>query len=308
MEASNGYGEIMTSVLSELCHPDSYRTVIHRSNHDVPMPSTESLREIVDLTRAILFPGYFGYPHLNISNMASYLGYSMDRLAHLLEKQIRRGFCFACTDEAESCTDCNARARDLTAQFLGRLPSIRYFLSRDVQAAYEGDPAAKNPGETIFCYPSIRTLTNYRLAHELFVMGIPLIPRIITELAHAETGVDIHPGATIGEKFFMDHCTGIVIGETTVIGKSVRVYQGVTLGAKSFPLDAQGNPIKGMARHPVVEDDVIIYSGATILGRVTIGEGSVIGGNVWLTQDVPPHSKILQGLPQRVEFTQGGGI
>ncbi len=308
MDEYTGYGEIMTSVLAELCRPDSYRGVIHRSNHDVPMPSTESLREVVELTRAILFPGYFGFPHLTIANMASYVGYAMDRLAHLMEKQIRRGFCFACADEVQVCSDCNTRARDLTAEFLGRLPAVRALLSTDVRAAYEGDPAAKNPGETIFCYPSIRTLTNYRMAHELHSMGVPLIPRIITELAHAETGVDIHPGATIGEEFFMDHCTGIVIGETTVIGRRVRIYQGVTLGAKSFPLDEQGNPIKGIARHPVVEDEVIIYSGATILGRVIIGAGSVIGGNVWLTQDVPRGSRVLQGTPQRTRFSDGGGI
>lgn len=272
------------------------------------MPSTESLAEIVEMARAVIFPGYFGYSHLTLDNMEYYLGYTLDRLDDSLTKQIKRGFCFDCVTEDEACFNCDLRARNLSRDFIKSLPAIRYTLSTDVQAAYEGDPAAKKPGETIFCYPSIRTLTNFRIANQLYKMGVPLIPRIITELAHSETGVDIHPGATIGEKFFMDHCTGIVIGETTVIGRNVRIYQGVTLGAKSFPLDSKGNPIKGIPRHPVVEDDVIVYSGATILGRVTIGRGSVIGGNVWLTQDVPPHSKILQGKPTRMEFMDGAGI
>jgi len=178
--------------------------------------------------------------------------------------------------------------------FCLRLTELRKILSTDVEAAYIGDPAAKSRGETIFCYPSVYALTNHRIAHELYKLKIPLIPRIISELSHSETGIDIHPGAEIGEFFFMDHGTGIVIGETSIIGKRVRLYQGVTLGAKSFPLDQNGNPIKGIPRHPIVEDDVIIYAGATILGRITIGQGSVIGGNIWVTEDVPPQSKLIQ--------------
>jgi serine O-acetyltransferase len=182
-------------------------------------------------------------------------------------------------------------------------------LSADVQAAYEGDPAATSPEETILCYPGILAITNYRLAHELHLVGVPLLPRIITEHAHSITGIDIHPGATIGEQFFIDHGTGVVIGETCNIGSRVRIYQGVTLGAKSFPLDDDGNPIKGIPRHPIVEDDVVIYGGATILGRITIGCGSVIGGNVWLTRSVPPGSKITQAEPKRKElFSEGEGI
>ncbi|OPZ58351.1 MAG: Serine acetyltransferase [Deltaproteobacteria bacterium ADurb.Bin510] len=175
-------------------------------------------------------------------------------------------------------------------------------------AAYNGDPAAKSYGESIFCYPSIRALTNHRIAHSLHKLGVPIIPRIISELAHSETGIDIHPGATIGEYFFMDHGTGIVIGETAIIGSNVRVYQGVTLGAKSFPKDDEGNPLKGLARHPIVEDDCIIYSGATILGRVTIGKGSVIGGNVWLTHDLEPGSHVMQGRAELSAFLGGDGI
>jgi serine O-acetyltransferase len=178
----------------------------------------------------------------------------------------------------------------------------------DVRAAFEGDPAATSPDETIFCYPGIQAIANFRIAHELYRLDVPLLPRMITEHAHSITGIDIHPGATIGEKFFIDHGTGVVIGETCRIDNRVRIYQGVTLGAKSFPLDEGGNPIKGIPRHPIVEDDVIIYGGATILGRVTIGRGSTIGGNVWLTHSVPPGSRITQAQVQGDQFYNGAGI
>jgi serine O-acetyltransferase len=168
-------------------------------------------------------------------------------------------------------------------------------LGEDVQAAYEGDPAAKSPGETILCYPGVYAITNQRIAHELYALNVPVIPRIISEDAHSATGIDIHPGARIGRKFFIDHGTGVVIGETCIIGDGVRLYQGVTLGAKSFPLDESGNPIKGIDRHPIIEDNVIIYAGATILGRITIGRNSVIGGNTWVTESVAPDSAISQG-------------
>ncbi|MBW1686088.1 MAG: serine acetyltransferase, partial [Deltaproteobacteria bacterium] len=192
--------------------------------------------------------------------------------------------------------------------FFARLPAVRRLLATDVQAAYEGDPAATSPDEAIFCYPGVLAVTNYRLAHELYAREVPLIPRMITEHAHSVTGIDIHPGATIGEGFFIDHGSGVVIGETCIIGNRVRLYQGVTLGAKSFPLDENGNPIKGIDRHPVVEDDVVIYSEATILGRVTIGRGSVIGGNVWLTRGVAPDSVVTQAQVRQDLFDSGGGI
>ena len=174
------------------------------------------------------------------------------------------------------------------------LPDIRRLLALDAQAAFEGDPAASRYGETILCYPSLRVMINQRIAHQLFKSGVPLIPRMMTEMAHSETGIDIHPGAQIGERFFIDHGTGVVIGETCVLGNNVKLYQNVTLGAKSFPLDEHGNPIKGIPRHPILEDGVIVYAGATILGRVTIGRNSMIGGNVWLTKSVPPDSKITR--------------
>ena len=177
-----------------------------------------------------------------------------------------------------------------------------------MQAAYLGDPASRDQNEVIFCYPSIKALTSYRIAHEIYRLEVPLIPRIVTEMAHSETGIDIHPGASIDEQFFIDHGTGTVIGETTIIGRNVRIYQGVTLGAKSFPLDQDGNPIKGIPRHPIVEDDVIIYSGATILGRITVGRGAVVGGNVWITENVEPGARVLQHLPRPAVFADGSGI
>jgi serine O-acetyltransferase len=231
--------------------------------------------------------------------MRYHIGAMLDRVFRLLSEQIKYGFCFTCpADDTVRCEDCEVRACGITEDFFSALPNIRRLLSTDVEAAYEGDPAARSPGETVFCYPSIKALTNYRIAHELHLLGVDLIPRIITETAHSENGIDIHPGAQIAEHFFMDHGTGIVIGETSEIGRNVRVYQGVTLGAKSFPLDESGKPIKGIPRHPIVEDDVIIYSGATILGRVRIGKGAVIGGNVWLTADVPAGAKVLQSRSQ----------
>lgn len=178
--------------------------------------------------------------------------------------------------------------------FISRLDDISRSLQTDVEAAYNGDPAAKSRDEIICCYPVIKALVNYRVAHELLTMGVELIPRILTEMAHSETGIDIHPGAQIGDYFTIDHGTGVVIGETCIIGRNVKLYQGVTLGAKSFPLDKHGNPIKGIPRHPILEDDVIVYSNSTILGRITVGKGAVIGGNVWITQDVAPGARIVQ--------------
>ncbi|NCC25235.1 MAG: serine acetyltransferase [Deltaproteobacteria bacterium] len=259
------------------------------------MPSVQDLREIMGLLRAVLFPGYFGRSDIGPETMRYHVGSALDQVRTLLAEQIRRGHCFFCALEDQACPECEERARILTLKFLTTLPRIRNLLALDVQAAYEGDPAAKSPGESIFCYPSIKVMTHYRVAHELHRMDVELIPRIITEMAHSETGIDIHPGAGIGRRFFIDHGTGVVIGETCVIGNNVRLYQGVTLGAKSFPKDENGQLIKGIPRHPVVEDDVTIYSGATVLGRITIGRGSVVGGNVWVTEDVPPGSRIALG-------------
>lgn len=282
-------------IIKELSNPESYETVYHQPRHDQPMPSIEALEEIVSRLRAVLFPGYFGKSDVSPDTMAYHLGASLDKVASMLCEQIRRGHCFFCKLNGEGdCNDCDQQAKQLTERFIAKLPEIRRLLSTDVMAAFEGDPASVSPGETIFCYPSITALTHYRIAHALHELKVDLIPRIITEMAHSITGIDIHPGATIGEYFFIDHGTGVVIGETCIIGNHVRLYQGVTLGAKSFPKDEEGQLIKGIARHPIVEDEVILYSGATVLGRVTIGKGAVIGGNVWVTRDIPTGARVLQ--------------
>jgi serine O-acetyltransferase len=286
---------VIGRVVDELASPESYTAVSHRSNHELPLPSSEALRDIVEALRGVLFPGYFTLPDLRPATMHYWVGATLERVYRDLTEQVNRGLCFGCGEcEETRCARCRERADQITTDFIASLPAIRRMLATDVQAAFEGDPAAPSAAETVFCYPSIRAVTSFRLAHQLYALAVPLIPRIITEQAHSETGIDIHPGATIGERFFIDHGTGTVIGETCLIGANVRLYQGVTLGAKSFPLDEAGNPIKGVPRHPIVEDDVIVYAGATVLGRVTIGKGSVIGGNVWLTHSVPPGSRVSQ--------------
>jgi serine O-acetyltransferase len=272
------------------------------------LPSRDAVIELVEDLRSVLFPGYFGTNDLHDESLHYFVGATLARAMRALEEQVRRGVAFTERHDFESCEHCGEMARSVTRAFLARVPEIRRLVLSDVEAAYEGDPALKSRDEAIFAYPGIFAVTNQRIAHELHVLGVPLIPRIITEHAHTLTGIDIHPGATIGERFFIDHGTGVVIGETARIGKRVRVYQGVTLGAKSFPLDEQGKPIKGIDRHPIVEDDVVIYAGATILGRNVIGKGSSIGGNVWLTSGVPPGSRITQAEVREQRYSHGGGI
>lgn len=284
--------EFIHPVAETLATHEVLSIMYQQGNDSVPMPSVDLLHTIVDKLRAVLFPGYFGSSQMKGTSIKYYIGALLDEIYSELYVQIKRGFCFACTEESKQCIECENLSRDISRTLIEKLPGIRHMLATDSLAAYEGDPASPNVGEVIFCYPSIRALTNYRIAHELFLLDVPLIPRIISEMAHSETGIDIHPGATIDERCFIDHGTGVVIGETCRIGKNVRIYQGVTLGAKSFPLDREGNPIKGIDRHPKVEDDVTVYSGATILGNITIGKGSSIGGNVWLTDDVPPGSSV----------------
>ena len=287
------YQTVPQDVVEALCRPDAYESVVHFGKHNISMPSAEVLTEVMELLRAILFPGYFLESDISPENIIYYTGAKLDKVLFLLTEQLKRGFCFFCeTSLDEMCPTCASKPQESAHQLITSLPEIRRLLALDVKAAYEGDPAAKRYGETIFCYPSIRVMINYRIAHQLYKSGVPMIPRMISEMAHSETGIDIHPGAEIGESFFIDHGTGVVIGETCVIGNNVKLYQNVTLGAKSFPLDEQGNPIKGIPRHPIIEDNVVIYAGATILGRVTIGKESMIGGNVWLTKSVPPESKI----------------
>jgi serine O-acetyltransferase len=297
-----------SEIVERLCRPDG---ALLRSAKPLscalPLPSRSRLHAMIERLRGVLFPGYFGDPEVRPDTVVYHVGSSLDRVRRTLEEQVGRGLCFAC-EECEPLGSCEEKARAITGEFLERLPRIQETLAGYVQAAYEGDPAATRPEEAIFCYPGILALTNHRIAHELHLLGVPLLPRMITEHAHGATGIDIHPGARIGESLFIDHGTGIVVGETTIIGDRVRIYQGVTLGARSFPLDEHGRPVKGIPRHPIIEDDVVIYAGATILGRVTIGKGSVIGGNVWLTRDVPPGSRITQHRPREESFTSGAGI
>jgi serine O-acetyltransferase len=288
--------KLLQETVSRLCDPASYSAVWHHNPHHNMMPSTQKVAELIEGLRAILFPGYYGKSDLTPGNMPYIIGAQLDTVCDLLREQIKCGLCFACGPEGTSelrCRDCTTSAEEHTQIFIARLPEIRRLLTTDVKAAYEGDPAAKSPGETIFCYPSITAITHHRIAHELYRQGVPILPRMISELAHSRTGIDLHPGAAIGEEFFIDHGTGTVIGETCIIGKGCRLYQGVTLGAISFPKDSAGALVKGVARHPIVEDGVTIYANATVLGRITLGAGSVIGANVWLTSTVPPGSKIM---------------
>ena len=294
-EGLRALSSTLSSVVEELCAvtggPES---PFAKSPGGQSLPSREVVIEMVEALRRVIFPGYFGVSDLSAESMHFHVGSTLDWVMRTMQEQVQRGLCFVCHGPRDHCAECEDRALTISRTFLARLPEVRHMLSTDVKAAYEGDPAATSPDEAIFCYPGVLAVTSHRLAHELHILGVPIIPRMITEHAHSLTGIDIHPGARIGEGFFIDHGTGVVIGETCIIGNRVRIYQGVTLGAKSFPLDAEGNPIKGVDRHPVVEDDVIIYSGATILGRVVIGRGSVIGGYVWLTHSVPSDSRITQ--------------
>ncbi len=278
----------------------------HRRDRPPKLPSRKELQKILDGLGAVLFPNRLGLPDLNDEGIDYFVGHTLDTLLRELYKQIRRELQF--TSGHTAVDDAYPQAVAITREFAARLPEVRTLLDSDIQAAYEGDPAARSSDEVLVCYPGITAITHHRLAHILYQLGAPLVARIISELAHSATGIDIHPGAKIGESFFIDHGTGVVIGETAVIGRHVRVYQAVTLGAKRFQKDDDGILVKGNARHPIVEDDVVIYAGATILGRITIGRGSTIGGNVWLTYSVPPGSNITQAHVRSEMFHDGGGI
>ena len=266
-----------------------------------PLPSQQAVRSIIDLTRMILFPGFFGSEGVNSYNLEYVIGIRCEELNNILTNQITAALALqkGC-GEAIDLPRLEKKAADISMRLIGQLPEMRRVLHTDVSAIYRGDPAAASHEEVIYCYPSIRAITNYRIAHTLHVMGVPVLPRMISEMAHSETGIDIHPGATIGEYFAIDHGTGVVIGATAIIGKNVKIYQGVTLGAKSFDCDPDGNPIKGIDRHPIIGDDVVIYSNASILGRITIGNGAVIGGNIWVTEDIAPGEKLIQAKANNI--------
>ena len=286
----------LTETIEELSSAESLKGLFHQHRDGNPLPSGKALEEIISLSRSILFPGYFGNSSVNISTIKYHIGVRVEKLYEMLSEQILAGLCFANDCETETQAELQhqrAKAGVIAAKAIMEFPRLRKILATDVEAAYEGDPAAMSHGEIISCYPVIKAITNYRIAHVLHELGVPLIPRMMTELAHSETGIDINPEATIGKHFTIDHGTG------------------VTLGAKSFPLDKDGNPIKGIPRHPILENDVIVYANATILGRITIGEGCVVGANVWVTKDMKPKTKKYKKEKQSlldIEFNNGTGI
>lgn len=300
MDASTDPKKGIDRVVATLASEDNLRSMCHMRWRGEPLPSQSAVKEIVGLFRALMFPGFFGNSEVNRGNILYHTGLQIERLHQMLGEQIAAGLAFG--EECDS--DLNIdhildQGFDKAQQLIDTLPALRSALEADVRATFNGDPAAISTQEVIFCYPGIKAIANYRLAHALTQLNVPIIPRMIAEQAHSETGVDIHPSATIGRSFTIDHGTGVVIGATAIIGDNVKLYQGVTLGAKSFDLDDDGNPIKGLPRHPIIGDNVIIYSNATILGRITIGDGAIIGGNLWVTSDVAPGEKVLQA--RRIE-------
>ncbi|GAA5234497.1 serine acetyltransferase [Verticiella sediminum] len=258
------------------------------------LPSRAVLKDILQGLAAAMFPTHYGETDLTDESIDHFVGNTLNRTLNLLRGQVRRGLLFLSDEDAWTSEALDARAVEITRHVADSLPEVRAVLVSDLRAAFQGDPAAHSISEILLCYPGFVAITYYRLANVLYKLGMPLLPRLMTEIAHSATGIDIHPGATIGHSFFIDHGTGVVIGETTIIGNRVRIYQNVTLGAKRFTENDDGSLRKGEPRHPIVEDDVVIYAGATVLGRVTIGRGSTIGGNVWVTQSVPSESSISQ--------------
>ncbi|MBR2204678.1 MAG: serine acetyltransferase [Prevotella sp.] len=297
---------VLPDTVEKLSAPENLAGLSHQVKESVPLPSSDALKEMMEIVRGILFPGFFGRNKVRKETLKYRIGVETESFFRILKKQVVAGLCYEgchpATDEIRQ------KSIEISEAIVSKLPDIRCLLKTDVEAAFNGDPAATSFSEIICCYPVIRTLVNYRLAHELHLLGVPLIPRMISELAHSETGIDIHPAAEIGHHFTIDHGTGVVIGATCIIGNNVKLYQGVTLGALSFPLDENGNPIKGIPRHPILEDDVIVYSNATILGRITIGRGSVIGANKWVTENVAPGSKIYKNVKILKGFEDGTGI
>lgn len=309
MQSEKNIEHKMRSAVEQLANQNSLNLVCHEHRIGEPLPSIDKLKKMVGIIREILFPGYFGNTSLRTNTTKHYIGVYIDELFEILSEQILAGLCFTCQNpEIVDVQERSKFAQSLASDFISFLPEIRRLLVTDVEAAYLGDPAANSKSEVIYCYPTVRAIINHRIAHQLLKLDVPLIPRIISEMGHSETGIDIHPGAQIGESFTIDHGTGVVIGATSIIGNNVKLYQGVTLGAKSFPLDSGGNPIKGIPRHPIVEDNVIIYAQATILGRIRIGANSVIGGNVWVTNSLPANSKLVQFKAKEADFSEGAGI
>ncbi len=289
----------INSVVDKLSQPQSYEGLYHHNPEGQALPSEQAVREFIALVRSTIFPGYYSSSSLHDSTITYHLGVAVERMHRVLAKQILYSLCFA---EQEICKgeSCNSeqeyKALNIAGAFISYLPELRRMLALDVEAAYQGDPAAESIGEIICCYPSLKAITYHRIAHKLYELEVPLLPRIISEIAHSETGIDIHPAARIGESFFIDHGTGVVIGATCIIGSRVKLYQGVTLGAKSFPKADDGSLIKGIERHPIIGDNVIVYSNTTLLGRISIGESARIGANMWITEDVPAGQSLSRPL------------
>ena len=305
----DGLGALAGELLNSYLGDERARRISHRY-----LPSREAIVEICGSVLGLMYPGYFGRRDLNEQNLGAHVTESVAALAPKVERQIEDCLCYGQERDAprgnggdSAARNCAPRARELTALFMQRLPEIRSLLVRDVQAAFDGDPAATNLDEVILAYPGLLAVSVYRIAHALYDLGVPMMARIMTEWAHSKTGCDIHPGARIGPALFIDHATGVVIGETTEIGEGVKLYQGVTLGALSFPRDASGAIIRGRKRHPTVESGSTLYANATVLGGHTVvGEGSVIGGSVFLTHSVPPRSRVSLKEPELRVLTRDG--
>ncbi|QOJ24914.1 MAG: serine acetyltransferase [Gammaproteobacteria bacterium] len=278
-----------------------------RLNNPPRLPARKALAAIIEKLSAALFPNRLGAPSISGEGIDYYVGHTLDVTLRDLLEQIHHELHFV-SEQETAVHAIRERAAVIANTFAKQLPKIRSLLESDIRAAYEGDPAARSIDDVLVCYPGVIAIIHYRIGHELHQLGVPLIARMISEIAHSLTGIEIHPGAQIGESFFIDHGTGVVIGETAIIGRNVRLYQAVTLGAKRFPVDEHGILVKGNLRHPIVEDDVVIYAGATVLGRITIGRGSTIGGNVWLTHSIPPGSHIMQAQTRTEVFEGGAGI
>ncbi len=279
----------------------SYVEAIPKIHHidRMPLPSREDAAAIMNALEEIIFPGYYTTSNVTHQRIIYRVQERVGWLFEHLSDQITKSLFHMDALDGERCFTSDTKAEESAYLFLESLPRVRCLLAKDIRAAFDGDPAAHCIDEIILSYPAVYAIMGYRVAHELYQLDVPLLPRMLTEIAHSKTGIDIHPGATIGESFFIDHGTGVVIGETTIIGNNVKLYQGVTLGAVSFPKDADGRLVRGHKRHPTIEDDVVIYAGATILGGETIiGKGSIIGGNVWLTESVPMHSRVVLGDPK----------
>jgi serine O-acetyltransferase len=299
--------EILPELVDRLVGTYEECGAIHHLGHS-PLPSYAVVVEILKDLYELLYPGYGRRQNLHLGNVAYHAGDLVDSINERLTQQIARAFRHDC-QSVDFETDIDAESQVAALRFLERLPELRHVLAADVQAAFEGDPAAKNMAEIVFCYPGVAAISIFRLAHEIHHLGVPLIPRMMTEYAHSKTGIDIHPGATIGSRFFIDHGTGVVIGETTEIGAGVKIYQGVTLGARSFPRDeVTGELRRDLKRHPTIEDEVVIYANATILGGDTVvGHHSVIGSSSWITRSVAPHTVVTLDNPRQRERREGDG-